>query len=86
MSYFLSKRSYGNLEKVDKRLFDVVETAIQLTTVDFGVIQGLRTIEEQEALVAKGASKTMKSKHLKGLAVDLMAFIGSRGSCSGGLT
>jgi peptidoglycan L-alanyl-D-glutamate endopeptidase CwlK len=80
MSYFLSKRSYGNLEKVDKRLFDVVETAIQLTTVDFGVIQGLRTVEEQEALVAKGASKTMKSKHLEGLAVDLMAYIGSRGS------
>ena len=80
MSYFLSKRSYGNLEKVDKRLFDVVETAIQLTTVDFGVIQGLRTVEEQEALVAKGASRTMKSKHLEGLAVDLMAYIGSRGS------
>ena len=79
MSYFLSKRSYGNLEKVDKRLFDVVETAIQLTTVDFGVIQGLRTVEEQEALVAKGASRTMKSKHLEGLAVDLMAYIGSRG-------
>ena len=80
MSYFLSKRSYGNLEKVDKRLFDVVETAIQLTTVDFGVIQGLRTMKEQEALVAKGASRTMKSKHLEGLAVDLMAYIGSRGS------
>jgi len=80
MSYFLSKRSYGNLEKVDKRLFDVVETAIQLTTVDFGVIQGLRTVEEQEALVAKGASQTMKSKHLEGFAVDLMAYIGSRGS------
>ena len=80
MSYFLSKRSYGNLEKVDKRLFDAVETAIQLTTVDFGVIQGLRTIEEQEALVAKGASRTMKSKHLEGLVVDLMAYIGSRGS------
>ena len=35
----------------------------------------LRTIEEQRALVAKGASKTMKSKHLDGHAVDLMAYI-----------
>jgi peptidoglycan L-alanyl-D-glutamate endopeptidase CwlK len=58
----------------------VVNTAITFSTVDFGVIQGLRTIEEQRELVAKGASQTMKSKHLDGLAVDLMAYIGSRGS------
>ena len=57
----------------------VVSRAIELTEVDFGVIQGLRTLEEQEALVAKGASQTMKSKHLDGLAVDLMAYVGGRG-------
>jgi peptidoglycan L-alanyl-D-glutamate endopeptidase CwlK len=34
----------------------------------------------QKALVAKGASQTMKSKHLDGLAVDLMAYIEGRGS------
>lgn len=51
-----------------------------MTEVDFGVIQGLRTLEEQIALVAKGASKTMKSKHLEGNAVDLMAYINGRGS------
>jgi len=39
------------------------------------VICGLRTIQEQEALVAKGASQTMKSKHLEGNAVDLMAWV-----------
>jgi peptidoglycan L-alanyl-D-glutamate endopeptidase CwlK len=39
------------------------------------VICGLRTRKEQEALVAKGASQTMKSKHLGGYAVDLMAYI-----------
>ena len=30
--------------------------------------------------MAKGASQTMKSKHLNGFAVDLMVYIGSRGS------
>ena len=40
----------------------------------------MRTVEEQEALVAKGASKTMKSKHLEGKAVDLMAYIDGRAS------
>ena len=80
MSYILSRRSRGNLARVDKRLSKIVKNAIQITTVDFGVIQGIRTIEEQKALVEKGASQTMKSKHLDGLAVDLMAYIGSRGS------
>ena len=80
MSYILSRRSRGNLVRVDKRLSKIVRNAIQITTVDFGVIQGIRTIEEQKALVEKGASQTMKSKHLDGLAVDLMAYIGSRGS------
>ena len=80
MSFVLSERSRKNLEGVDKRLSIVVERAIQITTVDFGVIQGLRSVEEQEALVAKGASQTMKSKHLNGFAVDLMVYIGTRGS------
>lgn len=75
----LSKRSLERLEGVDERLVKVVCRAIEITTVDFGVIQGLRTEEEQKALVAKGASKTMKSKHLEGRAVDLMAFIDGRG-------
>jgi len=79
MSYKLSKKSKDNLEGVDERLVAVVERAIEVTDTDFGVIQGLRTEEEQKALVAKGASKTMKSKHLDGLAVDLMAYIDGRG-------
>jgi peptidoglycan L-alanyl-D-glutamate endopeptidase CwlK len=54
--------------------------AIELTKVDFGVICGLRTEGEQKLLVEKGVSQTMKSKHLTGDAVDLMAYIGSRGT------
>jgi peptidoglycan L-alanyl-D-glutamate endopeptidase CwlK len=80
MAFRLSKRSLGRLEGVDERMVRVVKTAITLSSVDFGVIQGLRTVEEQRQLVAKGASQTMKSKHLEGLAVDVMAYVGSRGS------
>lgn len=75
----LSNRSLEKLEGVDERLVNVVKRAIELTDIDFGVIQGLRTIEEQEELVAKGASQTMKSKHLEGLAVDLMAYVNGKG-------
>src|SRR5210317_574305 len=77
--YQLSKRSLERLEGVDERLVKIVCRAIEITDTDFGVVQGLRTEEEQKALVAKGASKTMKSKHLEGKAVDLMAFVDGRG-------
>ena len=80
MGFKLSKRSLSRLEGVRPELVAVVQRAITITNVDFGVIQGLRTIEEQRELVAKGASQTMKSKHLTGEAVDVMAYVGSRGS------
>jgi len=80
MSFKLSKRSQDKLKGLDERLIAVVNSAIFKSKIDFGVICGMRTKKEQEALVAKGASQTMKSKHLDGHAVDLMAYIGSRGS------
>ena len=80
MSFKLSKRSISRLAGVNEDMVKVVTTAITLSKIDFGVICGLRTIEEQRELVAKGASKTMKSKHIDGNAVDLMAYIGSRAS------
>jgi peptidoglycan L-alanyl-D-glutamate endopeptidase CwlK len=79
MSFKLSTRSLGKLEGVDSRLIDVVERAIELTKVDFGVIYGMRTLEEQEKLVAAGKSQTMKSNHLIGKAVDLMAYVDGKG-------
>jgi peptidoglycan L-alanyl-D-glutamate endopeptidase CwlK len=78
MGFKLSQRSLSRLDGVDSELVAVVNRAIELTDVDFGVTQGLRTVEEQKELVASGASKTMKSKHLTGDAVDLAAYIGSR--------
>jgi len=86
MTFHLSQRSLDNLEGVDPQMVAVVKLAITKTKIDFGVIEGVRTIECQRELVAAGASKTMDSKHILsivtgyGNAVDLMAYIGSRGS------
>jgi peptidoglycan L-alanyl-D-glutamate endopeptidase CwlK len=44
----------------------------------FIVTCGLRTLAEQKVLVAKGASKTLRSRHLTGHAVDLAATIGGK--------
>ena len=75
----LSQRSLDRLNGVDDRLVKVVCRAIELTQIDFGVIEGVRTVEKQKELVDKGASQTMKSKHIDGLAVDLMAYVAGRG-------
>lgn len=80
MSYSLSERSLNNLEGVKPSLVDVVKRAIEITQTDFAVIEGLRSVERQKELVAKGASQTMSSKHIDGDAVDLMAYVGSRAS------
>ena len=79
MTYKLGNRSNEKLEGVDPRLQTVVRSAIVRSEQDFSVICGLRTRKEQQALVAKGASQTMKSKHLGGFAVDLMAYIDGGG-------
>ena len=64
MGFKLSERSMAKLEGVDSRMQDVVKEAITLTKVDFGVICGMRTEDEQRELVAKGASKTMKAQNI----------------------
>ena len=80
MTFALSQRSLANLEGVQPALVAVVKRAIQITRVDFGVIEGLRTEARQRELVNRGASQTMNSRHLTGHAVDLMAYIDGRAS------
>lgn len=74
MTYTLSMRSLQRLNGVHPDLVAVVEKAIHLTSVDFGVVQGLRTKEEQAENVAKGVSQTTDSRHLTGHAVDVAAY------------
>ena len=69
------------LEGVHPDMTAVVERAIKLSKVDFGVTQGVRTLEEQKANVAAGRSQTMRSKHLLqddgfSHAVDVVAYVG----------
>ena len=82
MAFKLSQRSLDKLNGVHPDLVAVVKRAIEITDVDFGVTYGVRTVEEQEKLVASGRSQTMKSKHLiqdtgYSHAVDLVAYDGS---------
>jgi peptidoglycan L-alanyl-D-glutamate endopeptidase CwlK len=73
--YRLGERSRRNLQGVHPDLVRVVEKAIQITKQDFVVIEGLRTEARQRELVAKGASRTMNSRHLTGHAVDIVPWV-----------
>lgn len=73
-----SRRSEKNLEGVKPQLVAVVRRALELTEVDFGITEGLRSKYRQKQLVAEGKSQTMNSRHLTGDAVDVVAYIGSQ--------
>ena len=76
MTFKLSQKSLDRLTGVHPDLVDVVMLAIGKSEVDFCVLEGVRSMARQEQRVKAGASKTMKSRHLTGHAVDLGAMLG----------
>ena len=85
MAFRLSEASRGKLAGVHPDLQRVVMRAIEISAVDFKVIEGVRTPERQAQLYAQGRTKpgkkvtwTLNSNHFvnpktgKGHAVDLL--------------
>lgn len=70
-----SPRSLKNLEGVHPDLRRVLDRALAISDVDFVIIEGLRSKERQQKLVAAGASTTMNSRHLTGHAVDVCPMV-----------
>lgn len=64
ITFKLGSRSKKRLYGVHSDLVRVVERAIELTPYDFGITEGVRTLEVQKQYVAEGKSQTMNSKHL----------------------
>ena len=75
MTYTLGKKSRDRLVGVHQDLVKVVERAIEITEIDFAVLEGVRSKTRQEQLVKACASQTMRSRHLTGHAVDLGAYV-----------
>ena len=74
MGYKLGTRSKQSLSGVHVDLVAVVEKAIEITEVDFSVIEGIRHIERQRQLVKAGKSTTLNSRHITGHAVDMVPY------------
>ncbi len=73
MSKFIfSQRSKNNLSGVNPLLVKIAYRALDISTADFAVIEGVRTLEKQKENVKKGVSKTLNSRHLTGDAIDIL--------------
>lgn len=71
----LNARSEKNLTGVHPDLVKIIRKAAEITDIDFVVTEGLRTLERQKQLLAIGATRTLKSRHLTGHAVDLAVVV-----------
>jgi len=74
MPYKLGSRSLQRLSGVHPDMVAVVSRAIELTEVDFAVIEGIRHISRQRELLKAGKSTTLNSRHLTGHAVDMVPY------------
>tara|TARA_R100000781_G_scaffold8792_1_gene7761 strand:+ start:181 stop:579 length:399 start_codon:yes stop_codon:yes gene_type:complete len=66
------KRSRERLKGVDSKLVNVLNEVVKY--FDITVIEGLRSQERQNELVAQGKSKTKFGKHVQGKAVDIAPY------------
>ena len=71
MPYKLGTRSKQKLSGVHPDLIAVVTKAISISTVDFTVLEGIRSVIRQRELYKAGKSTTMNSRHITGHAIDL---------------
>ena len=74
MAFSFSPRSIERLEGVHPDLQKVAHLALELSPIDFGITEGLRSKERQQKLYDDGLSKTLNSRHLTGHAVDVVAY------------
>ena len=66
------RKSRGKLKGVDTKLVNVLNEVVKY--FDIMVIEGLRSQERQDELVAQGKSKTKFGKHVQGRAVDIAPY------------
>lgn len=84
-----SKRSRERLQGVEEELAELMEEAIKESPIDFMIVDGLRTKEQQMELYAQGRTKPGKivtkvdgvkrlSKHQTGKAVDICPWVNGK--------
>ena len=76
----MDSRSERNLTGVRPELVKIVRRAYGISTIPFQVIEGVRTLAREKELLKHGATTTLKSRHLTGHAVDVLALVNGKGT------
>ena len=69
----LNATSIARMKGVDPNLVALAKKAREISPIPFEITEGLRTAERQRYLVKTGKSRTLKSYHLRGKAIDFVA-------------
>ncbi len=86
MTFSLSQRSKDRMIGVDSRIIEIINLAITITKIDFGIPKdgGLRTSDRQKELFDKGLSQAdgtiNKSYHQTGKAIDIYSYFNGNAS------
>lgn len=78
MLFKFGQRSEERLKGVHPDLVKVVRRALEISKVDFAVLEGIRSPERQAQMVKSGASQTLNSRHLTGHAIDVAPVVGNQ--------
>lgn len=77
-SFIFGMASLKQLTTVHPDLQRLAVAALELSPIDFKIVEGIRTKERQALLVKEGASKTLNSRHLTGHAIDVAAIVNNK--------
>ena len=69
----LNSTSIARMKGVDPNLVALAKKAREISPIPFEITEGLRTADRQRYLVKTGKSRTLKSYHLRGKAIDFVA-------------
>lgn len=78
MPHALTDADRRKLVGVDARLVQLAERLAEVSPIGFRITEGVRTLERQRQLFGKKKTKTLKSKHLTGRAIDVAPLVQGR--------
>lgn len=80
MAFTLTDADRVHLVGVDARLVQLAERLAEISPIPFKITEGVRSAQRQRELFAQKKTKTLKSRHLTGHAIDVVPLVGGNPS------
>ena len=78
MTYKFSNKSEQILNTVRLELNILAHKVLEISPIDFTIVEGYRDIERQKQLYKEGKTKTLNSKHCTKEAIDIVPYINNK--------